>query len=440
VAATLLSGQVDWSGSVDSEGYTTFKVTWLVRTNDPLDGPYVVLNTPGLPKAGDPWILGNDNFPWAWCRQEMTAKPIVTKEPNYNWEVEQTFSNKPPDNKSQKCQDQKVEDPLLEQPKISYSFANHREEATTDRTGKAIVTSSFEQIRGPQVEFDEGRLQIKIEMNVVSINLQLLEAVRNSVNSEEIWGFAPRTIRLANVSAAEQFYGQCYLYYKLSLEFEVYIKEDGSSGWDRDVLDEGTKVLNGHWHPTEAIWILDKIDGEDPNPRDPSHFRRFQDRTGECCKVVLNGEGLPAGAFTGSDGLFISIVASNTGNKLNNINFWVPIGDPDDDGTITIWDRNQPYELGDLVVLSGSEDGPVYVYVGETGFTEIPIPGGHTDWIDVGNANDLVDAGDYSTITAYDAGDIVRDRTGLTAGYIHVEKYAENDFLILGVPPILPRQ
>jgi hypothetical protein len=61
-------------------------------------------------------------------------------------------------------------------------------------------------------------------------------------------------------------------------------------------------VSSGRDYATEAAmpseagsgWVLDAIDGEDPDPANPAHFDQFKDRHGENSKVMLNGAGTPA--------------------------------------------------------------------------------------------------------------------------------------------------
>ena len=60
--------------------------------------------------------------------------------------------------------------------------------------------------------------------------------------------------------------------------------------WDRDIVDQGTKVLRGSWsNANPPAWVLDGS----PSPLNPKHFIRFQDPKGNIGSVVLNGQGVP---------------------------------------------------------------------------------------------------------------------------------------------------
>jgi len=144
----------------------------------------------------------------------------------------------------------------------------------------------------------------------------------------------------------EQLYlGRCVKYYRRRLVFDIrYRCIDGvseaavgtdSTGtgtslegdclggyetFDRELLDEGTKVLKGHWGrgmvrlpPAQGGimfdeghgWVVDDISpsytdqnlqivpAKEADPDNPSHFIRFKDRNNENARVILNGAGLP---------------------------------------------------------------------------------------------------------------------------------------------------
>lgn len=296
--AILGAGPRKMALTVDAEGNREYDVIWLVESDDKYDGPFTVLLTPGLPVVGSFWAFGNDADLWAWCRPDAQVAPHQEKEGDSPrvWAVRQKFSTKSPS--VPRCNEQRIEDPLLEPPKISGGFKGYSREATHDRFGNALQTSSHEQIRGAQVEFEEAYSTVRIEINVPILNLGLLASLINGVNDRPMWGMPRRTIKLTSGTTwEEKFYGLCYRYYTLKLEFDV-----NGEGFDRVILDEGTKVLNGHWRGIETPgtsddtgdWVLDSIGDTPPDPDNPAHFIRAKDRNGENIKVVLDGEGQPA--------------------------------------------------------------------------------------------------------------------------------------------------
>lgn len=287
-----LRGPVSKTLTRNADGHREYRVKFNVMVSSPNDGPAVVAACPGLPTVGTPYVLGNDIDLWATLRPEMEIKHILDKEKNRFWTVELLYSTRP----LTKCSEQNFENPLLEPMKVSGTFVNNSEEATFDRFGLPIKNSSHEQIRGPQVEFDSGSQVVVIEQNVASLQLGLLSSLFNTVNNAPLWGMAYRTVRFFQCRWEKKWYGTCNYYYTRSLGFEIKYETH-----DRDILDEGSKVLNGRWgrpaegEPDRWITIPVKQDGSSPDPDylDPTHFIRAKDRNGENIRVVLNGYGQP---------------------------------------------------------------------------------------------------------------------------------------------------
>lgn len=274
MAGTYL-GRLKWSLNRDSDGHREYSVTHRVRTSSAGDGPAIVMSTAGLPAVGSTWTQGNDNDPWAFCLPTMTVTPRVTAEPNQIWSVEQKFTTKP----QNRCQDTTIEDPLDEPDRISGSFTKYTREAGKDKDGEFIRSSSHEQIRGSSVERDDSRPNVKIEKNLATLPLSIFAPMIDRVNDASLWGLSSRCVKLTNVSWARQVYGTCSFYYTVSYEFDIQY-----DNFDRDIMDEGEKVLS-----------------KGGNPDDPRDFEVYKDRNGENSRVILNGAGEPWDG-TGTDG------------------------------------------------------------------------------------------------------------------------------------------
>lgn len=249
----LSDGQLTWSADQDREGYRTYKITFQVIASY-FEGPAAVLACPGLPDFGSVWAFDGDADVWAWCTHECSAKPVEERAPNYLWSVEKTFTTKPPDAEDRPCKDDPVEDPLTEPPKISGSFSKNKLEATKDKDGNAILNSAFEQLRGASLEFDDDRVQVKIEFNVPDLDKAFWASFRNCVNQYPLWGMEPRCVKLSESDWELKFWGACSYYYTLSLTFDL-----DPATFDRDILDEASKVLNGHWDKDTGEWVLDDV-------------------------------------------------------------------------------------------------------------------------------------------------------------------------------------
>ncbi len=299
-ASVFNTKQRVWSGSRNSEGHREFKVTHIVKAAI-LDGPKVVMEAAGLPLTGSIWNYDNDLDSWAFCLPTIKVSIHEEREGDANryWLVENTFSTKPTD----RCQDESIEDPLLEPMRISGNFVKYTQEITKQRANHSdpalrsqpIKSSSHEMIRGPQVEFDFNRAVVQIGQNVASLGLEEFAEMIDTLNDATLWGLSARKIKLSNVTWQRKVNGVCDFYYTRDFDFDIDFKT-----FDRDVRDEGTKALNGHWPEGDCAedgWVLENVCGEIPDKDNPAHFSRYKDRHGENARVILDGEGQPATSF-----------------------------------------------------------------------------------------------------------------------------------------------
>lgn len=291
----------------DDEGFRQYRVTQLVQTTTPLrnpagagwtgDGPASILGAAGLAATGETWTFGNDNDPWAFCLPTKRVRLHTGQKQGENqvWAVESVFSTRP----LNRCMTTAADDPLDEPQKVRGNSVRYTIEATKDRNGDAIVSSSHEPFRGPQVEFDGGRDQVIIEQNVADLELGLVTSLRNKLNDDTLWGLAARRVKFSDFSWEELWYGTCTHYYRRIFTFDI--RNDPEDLFDRTLLDEGTKVLNGRWSEETGIWQVIPIPGfggqPDPDKTNPQHFIRYKDRNGENSRVVLDGNGLPAASL-----------------------------------------------------------------------------------------------------------------------------------------------
>jgi len=289
----------------DDDGHRTYKIKHLVQAHI-LDGPAIVIQASGLPAAGDQWNFDNDIDVWAFCLPSTSVNihQEKTGDPNEYWAVENTFTTKP----MRRCQTETIENPLLEPQKVSGSFVKYTDEATTDRYGYLINNSSHETIRGPNVQFDASRPTVSISQNVPDLELPLLSQLANTVNDSPLWGLPARCVKLSAISWERVLYGICTFYFTRKFEFDI-----NWDTFDKTVLDEGTKVLNGEWatdaadlalasrndpQPEGSTWKLLPINGSPPDPNNPQHFIRYKDKNGENTRALLDENGEPLGVTT----------------------------------------------------------------------------------------------------------------------------------------------
>lgn len=439
---------------VDEEGHRTYKLGMLLRTTDKLDGPYQMYRTPGTPNYGSAWSFGNDNDIWAFYTNECTVEKYGTVnddsaveasgQPWIFWFAEYTYSTKPPDRK--RCSETQINNPLLEPFKYAGDFSKYTEEAYFDMGGRALLNSAWEQLRGQQVEFDRNRPSVVIEQNVSNLQLPLLSAFIDCVNDRPMWGLPARTIKLSSAPWEKIYYGTCYFYFKRTLRFDINYET-----WDRLLLDEGSCALNGHWHPTTRHWVVDDIDGQPPNRFNPAHFVKFTDFNNQPARVILDGGGLPAGAcideipedYEGTPSVFLAVQGS-LGKALNDIRNWiewtptsfeVSFATPPND-----WRADYRYRRGNIVNHNGLIAICKWININDP-----PLASTTGNWVNLTIDNPLTNKGTYSKTTSYFQGDYVVNYATLAdvcvwrpVGSILVQKYFPANFLLLGVPLILP--
>jgi hypothetical protein len=408
---------------VDSESYMTIKVTFRCVSSDLTDGPYNAFNTPGLPAFGAPWQFNDEYNAWMYRTWETIVKSVVEGEPNQFWDVTLTFTTKPVD--LDYFVDEPITDPLLVPPRTSGGLSKYSEEATTDMFGRPIVNSSWEQLRGPQVEFDRNRDTVKIILNLSLLQGYLLTQFRDTVNDEPLWGFPARAVKLSDYKWNPRFYGAGEQYYIVTLTFETNVMQDPQTGawvggFDRNILDQGTKALNGHWDTTPGVgtgnWIVDNLGSVTPSPANPANFVRVKDAKGENMPVVLNGAGVPV------VGQMYGTIESAVWGVLNEANI-----------TSTGHGLTSGLYVAVAMILDCLPPG-----------TSLPYAGGCDDCllngvfqVSVTDANHflLLNTPDQVTGVICNGGTWQRVTGG--PGNINIKKYTESNFLLLGIPVVL---
>lgn len=274
MSGTLL-GPIEWGLEIDEEGHRNYTIAWKIETELSDDDPSVIANTAGIPVVGTTWTQlcstygfnGADD--WAFCKPTMSVSPLDPKdtEPSQIWRVENLFSTKP----GKRCQDNSIENPLLEPPDISGSFVKYRELPHVDRHGRPYRSSTGEPLVGQETERDRNRWEINIVINQLTVNLQLVSDLADYLNGSPMWGLPAETIKFSKFSFHRLLYGTCTFYYKLNYGFEI------RADWTQYLADKGRMELVTGGSPTN-----------------PDHWRVAKDRYGENKPVLrLDVDGKP---------------------------------------------------------------------------------------------------------------------------------------------------
>lgn len=462
MAATLLPGQRTWSMEKDDEGHRTYTIAYRVEVGSSLDGPSVALTASGLPTIGNYWVLDNENDPWAFCTPGVKISPVVDGEPNTFFDLEYTFTTRPirqdPTNFSDSGLDGSgipggggtpsspsgsgVENPLQIPDRVSGSFNRYTEEITKDWLGLPVLNSAHEQLRGPTVEFDKNRMSVRIEQNRSNLQLPLLLSMIDTVNDRVMWGFGIHQIKLSSAPWERKYFGPGVKYYTRTLEFEIR-----SEGFDREVLDEGTKALNGHWG-AGGNWVLDNL-GQLAAPRAPDLSVRF----------VADGSEVPGEDALTPDvyGYRVTATDSLAGETKASAFREVDTNDPNIYSVITVsW--NEIPEASTYRVYRRNPGGEFLIAIVTAPFTsfeddgteagiEASPPSTNTtgfppDKDDPSHFKRYKDKNGENARVLLDGegqpAELNATGTGASsAGSIYVRKYTESNFTLLGIPTTL---
>lgn len=290
-------GVQHWSGSIANDGHRDYKL--IIRTKGGFgDGPASHMSTPGLPVAGSIWLYENVLDPWAWCDGSDGCQPVQgdgTRATFYDhtfaYSTRPRGQSKKPDDRGQKqkCSDITIQNPLSEPNGTSGGFVRASAEMTRDRFNKPLRYTSFEQITGPQAEFDDSHFTVTVTQNVPSLQLALVSGLKDHVNDATLWDLPARCWKLSEFHWERKLYGVCGFYYTRSFTFEGKTRPELSvnglptgvllSGWDKEVPDWSNKALHGKWDRTPAAgglgvrWVVQNFpDGTVPNKDNVNHY------------------------------------------------------------------------------------------------------------------------------------------------------------------------
>lgn len=240
MACVIVEGARSWSLEKDDEGHRNYDISHLVEcTGDGnrIEGLSEVSVTPGLPAIGATWDIDGDIDTAAYCAPYMkvTAHDEKPGEKPTFYLVEQKFTTKA----WKRCQDQTVENPLLEPQKVSGTFEKYTREASMNKDKQPLLTSSHELYRGSQVEVDGNRPTVRIVQNVADLDLPLMARMMGKVNDSELWGLSERCVKVSSAAWERLVQGKCNFYYQRSFEFDIAYET-----FDKRLLDHSRKSLN----------------------------------------------------------------------------------------------------------------------------------------------------------------------------------------------------
>jgi len=232
------------SGTGDSEFKGSRRLVWIIKTDDMLDGPQVVMdNAPfvgphPLALPFDRWTVGNEFNPWIVARKataERIGKSLLWKVTVEYTQLEllEDGDNNP--------------NPLLRPIKYRIDWANYTRLTNTDKDGTPITNSAGQITANPPHEEEDGRPIIVATRNEAVIGSILANAIiyNNSINTNA-FTVGPLNVlqfqaRMLPIVCGDQRTENGIAYYPVTYKVEL----KGDPDWLTRLRDAGTAVLNG---------------------------------------------------------------------------------------------------------------------------------------------------------------------------------------------------
>lgn len=313
----------------DSDGHRTLTAVYRVQVAQN-EGPLRALYCPGLPIPGRMYEMDLDVDPWMYATFKTSVSPAEGEKGRIKYyDVSQEFTTRPfvnetgvgwpgtgasggggggPQDQSQRCNEQDIQNPLLEPLKISGGSVTYTQQGLRDRFDKPIQNSAHQLFEGPKNEWDNHRSQIRVEQNWPVLELDFCDSMVDCVNPDIIWGFPKRAVKLSKFDWRLNRWGLCYFYFTRMFDFDIWCIPDPAAGtgpglvqlvggWDRRIKDVGTKALRGFWEKGNYVLLPTRLDGGGihwPDHNNPNDFIAALDVNNNPFELTLNGKGLPA--------------------------------------------------------------------------------------------------------------------------------------------------
>ena len=283
-------------------GHRTYQSTFRVFTDSVSDGASTVMIYSGLPQLGDPYLWGN-SFDYG---ARMNSLPVVRLEREDQsarkiWIATCTYTTQ-----GRQLEEQPPDDPLSHPWGVSGDADEWSEEAETDVNGKPLINSSFQQLRGKQVERFRSRRKLTLSKNFPIINQLWIDHYEESTNrsSVSILGmvYPPKHLYMRRITFTREWYAYNTPYFPHTFQIDVH-----KNGINRKIVDKGTMQLRDNGNPFD--------------PGDMVPILNLQ--TKDQMERYLNGAGGPI-----SDIADAAILNDPDGFQLEDDEEWNAIGFP----------------------------------------------------------------------------------------------------------------
>lgn len=241
------------SGNIDEQGYRSYRREFLVRTDDPLDGPLTVAAGVPVPFYSVYNLGGGEVDLFARCkRQDATPVPGEL----YLWRFTADYDSKPLDlnigsnggmTPSGEPQPFNAVAPNLRPWMIKFGSTQIEEVITTDYSvpSKRVVASNGQPFEGLSVT--RSIAQFTVTGWTVLPGFDKVQTYVNTVNDAPFLGFAANTLKCVDYQI-QSVYEQNAYFFQRDITLQI-----AQTDWDIRVLDAGTYETVSSSKPNEAI-------------------------------------------------------------------------------------------------------------------------------------------------------------------------------------------
>lgn len=220
----------------DDEGNRSYTVVYAVWTSDPTDGPILVRSALGLTYQSSYAFYGESDPGAYFSRVKSVRKNGESQEGRKEWRATVEYSTKA----KKRCDEQQIDDPLLQPEKRSGTFVQAQVPLIKDIFGNAYTNSALHPYF--DVLKDDSRPTLVVSKNFPLSHVGTLLSYKDAVNTDTFYGKPKRTWKVQRCSWEEVFLGSCQPYAACTLEFE-----HNPDTWDFERVDAGfyERLFNG---------------------------------------------------------------------------------------------------------------------------------------------------------------------------------------------------
>jgi hypothetical protein len=210
-----------------------YTVEMFAVTNNPADGPYIVLNAADVPKVGQSYNFG--------VEQDLIATVVdvgvQASESPFIWDLTVEYD-------TDRVVSAVTDNPLLQPPEISYTTVSEERPLSRDLLG-IPVTNSAGQMFDPPFTYNQKYRVVSIKRNEATYDSSVALAYEDACNLFPIGGIGAYCCRLSGWTAQRQVSGGSVFYateYTLELRREswaLYALDQGFQGW----VDMGGRLV-----------------------------------------------------------------------------------------------------------------------------------------------------------------------------------------------------